>query len=119
MTDKELKKLNRYQLLELIIMQSEELEMVKAQLAEAQHQLEQRSIQIEKAGNIAQAALQLSGIFEAAQKAADLYLENVKQQCGHTEKNDTALQKNQTEEQFSQEIITADMVEQVINGCTE
>lgn len=78
MTEKELKKLNRYQLLELIIMQSEELESVKAQLQQAQHQLEQRNIDIKEAGNIAQAALQLSGIFEAAQAAADMYIENVK-----------------------------------------
>jgi len=119
LTDKELKKLNRYQLLELIIMQSEELERVKAQLAEAQQQLQQRSIQLEKAGNIAQAALQLSGIFEAAQKAADLYLENVKQQCGQTEKTDGALQNKQAGGQSAQEIITADIVEQLIKGCTE
>ena len=85
MTEKELKKLNRYQLLELIIMQTEELEKVKTQLADAEEKLQQRSIQLSEAGNIANAALQLSGIFEAAQAAADLYLENVKSQFGHVQ----------------------------------
>lgn len=84
MTEKELRKLNRYQLLELIIMQTEELEKVKAQLVQAEQKLEQRNLQVKEAGNIAQAALQLSGIFEAAQKAADLYLENIKLQYEQT-----------------------------------
>lgn len=89
MTEKELRKLNRYQLLELIIMQTEELEKVKAELAQAELKLEQRNIQIQEAGNIAQAALQLSGIFEAAQAAADIYLKNIKlqyEQAEHTQR---------------------------------
>lgn len=112
MTDKELKKLNRYQLLELIIMQSEELEQVKAQLAEARRQLEQRNIQIEQAGSIAQAALQLSGIFEAAQSAADIYLQNVKQQYGQTQQEEQSVQ-------LSENIITADAVDRLIKECAE
>ena len=32
----------------------------------------------EKSGNIAEAALQLSGIFEKAQQAADIYLSSIK-----------------------------------------
>ncbi len=36
-----------------------------------------RKIQIEEAGSIAEAALRLNGIFEAAQKAADQYLYNL------------------------------------------
>lgn len=37
-----------------------------------------RRIELDEAGSIAEAALRLSGIFEAAQDAADRYLENVK-----------------------------------------
>ena len=40
---------------------------------------ENKRIEVEEAGSIAKAALQLNGIFEAAQRAADQYLENVKQ----------------------------------------
>ena len=78
MTEKELKKLNRYQLLELIILQTEQLNEVQLQLEKTQKDLEAQQIRVSQTGSIADAALQLSGIFEAAQTAADLYLENVK-----------------------------------------
>lgn len=76
MTEKELKKLNRYQLLELIIIQTEQIQALQEQLKQTQEQLEARQIRIRQAGSIAEAALQLSGIFETAQTAADLYLSN-------------------------------------------
>ena len=38
-----------------------------------------RRIELEKAGSIAEASLRLNGVFEAAQKAADQYLENLRQ----------------------------------------
>lgn len=84
-TEKELKKLNRYQLLELIILQTEEMEKLKKELEETKAKLEKRQIIMEKVGNIAEASLQLSGIFEAAQMAADVYLESVKEYVGAAE----------------------------------
>lgn len=80
MTEKELKKLNRYQLLELIIIQSEQIQELQEQLQQAQAQIDAQDIRITEAGSIAEASLQLSGIFEAAQAAADIYLENVRRQ---------------------------------------
>lgn len=85
MTEKELKKLNRYQLLELIILQTEQITDLEKQLNTARRLLENQQIQVAQAGSIAEAALQLSGIFEAAQTAADTYLANVKI---HTENAD-------------------------------
>lgn len=85
MTEKELKKLNRYQLLELIILQTEQINELENQLSRAKEQLEAQQIQASQAGSIADAALQLSGIFKAAQTAADTYLQNVKR---HTENAD-------------------------------
>ncbi len=41
-----------------------------------------RKIKLREAGSIAEASLRLSGIYEAAQKAADLYLENVERMYG-------------------------------------
>lgn len=78
MTDKELQKLNRAGLLELLIAAQKENESLKEQLAETQQRLQKRKIELTEAGSIAQAALQLNGIFEAADKAAAEYLENVK-----------------------------------------
>ncbi len=78
MTDKELKKLRRVDLLEMLVEQSRENEELKKKLKEATDKLEKREIEIKRSGSIAEAALRLNGVFEAAQKAADQYLENVK-----------------------------------------
>ena len=77
MTDKELKRLSRSELLELLLLQTREVERLNKQVQSLQKQLEERQIKLDDAGNIAQASLQLSGVFEAAQKAADQYLENI------------------------------------------
>ena len=37
-----------------------------------------RKVELEEAGSIAEASLRMSGIFEAAQEAADIYLENIR-----------------------------------------
>lgn len=79
MTDKELHRLNRRQLLELMLSQSRRIDKLERELAEAKEQLENRRIVAEQSGSIAEAALRLSGVFEAAEEAAALYLESVRQ----------------------------------------
>lgn len=78
MTNKELKRLKKLDLLELLLTQSRENEQLKQQLEEAQAQLSGRQLDLEQAGSIAEAALQLSGIFQTAQDAADQYEENIR-----------------------------------------
>ena len=78
MTDKELKKLNRLELLEILVKQQERIEELERQLASANERLEDRQIIIMEAGSLAEASLELTKIFSAAQEAADLYLENYK-----------------------------------------
>ena len=80
MNEKELKQLNRKQLLELLLIQIERADELERRLEEAQNKLKSRELIQMKAGSLAEEALKLSGIFEAAQEAADLYLENVKRQ---------------------------------------
>ena len=77
MTDRELKKLKRNELLEMLIAQIEENERLKHRMEEQKRQLQDRQIAVEQAGSIAEAALKLNGVFEAAQSAAQQYLENV------------------------------------------
>ena len=77
MTEKELKRLSRKQLLEMLIVQTECNEQLENQLAEVKKQLECRIIKEKKAGSIAEAALKLNSVFEAAQNAANQYLENI------------------------------------------
>lgn len=78
MTDKELKRLSRAELLELLLAQVEKNEELERRLKKAQSALEDRRINIEQAGTMAEAALRLNGIFEAADQAARQYLENIR-----------------------------------------
>lgn len=85
MKEKAIRKMNREELLELLIQYSDEkeaLEMrvaeLEKQLAESQKKLEDRTIVIARAGSLAEASMQLNGVFEAAQRAADQYLENIR-----------------------------------------
>ena len=81
MTDKELHKLKRAELLEILVEQSKEIDSLKEQLANAREKLKSREIVMAKAGSIAEASLALNHIFSDAQKAADQYLENVRRLC--------------------------------------
>ena len=85
MTEKELRKLNRAELLELLLELSRENEALQAQLKQTEAALSDRRLQIDEAGSIAEAALRLSGIFEAAQEAADQYLSSVSERTARQE----------------------------------
>ena len=78
MTEKELLKLKKSELLEIMLAQSKEIDKLRAQLAKAKAQLAERNIAIKESGSIAEASLKLNKVFEEAQKAADQYVENVK-----------------------------------------
>jgi transposase-like protein len=78
MTDKELRKLKKTELLEMLLKMRRENDSLRQELEEAKQKLEDRTILTEKAGSIAEAALQLNKVFETAQMAADQYLMNVK-----------------------------------------
>lgn len=90
MTDKELHKLKRAELLEMMIEQGREIERLQARLAEAEAKLAKRELLVAQAGSIAEASLAVHEIFEAAQRAADQYLENVKRVAAEQEGTDGA-----------------------------
>lgn len=78
MTSGELKNLSRGELLEMLIAQVEENEKLRAKLQEAERELNSRYIKVNEAGSIAEAALQLNGVFQAAEAAAQQYLDNIR-----------------------------------------
>lgn len=78
MTEKELRRLSRTDLLELLLAQRRENEQLRCVLDQTQAQLADRTIKIDKAGSIAEASLQLSGIFTAAQDSCQYYLDNIR-----------------------------------------
>lgn len=87
MKDNDIRKLSRAEILELLIEQTKENEALEAAvqerelaIAELRKQLDDRRIVLENAGSIAEASLRLNRVFEAAQAAADEYLENIRRQ---------------------------------------
>lgn len=77
MTDRELRKLSRAELLEILLMQGKTVEELQGRVAELEERLREKNLQLANAGSIAEAAMQLEGVFEAAQRSADVYLANV------------------------------------------
>ena len=77
MTDKELKRLSRAELLELLLAQTKETERLARELEKAEQMLADRQLQVKEAGDIAHAALAVNGVMEAAQAAAQQYLDNI------------------------------------------
>ena len=83
MTEKELKKLNRYQLLELLLMQTERADELQKRVDELVQIVRTKKFQNADLGSIATEGIQVSGVFEAAQQAADYYLEAARQQAAN------------------------------------
>ncbi|HFR3451071.1 TPA: DNA repair protein, partial [Streptococcus suis] len=66
----------------IMLAQSEEIDCLRNQLEKIKTELADRRIMISQSGSIAEASMKLTNIFEEAQKAADLYLYNVKNKIG-------------------------------------
>ena len=86
----DLSKLSRKELLELMLKQSEEIDSLKMQLEECNNKLNDKMVDIEKAGDIATACLKMNSIFENAQQAASQYLYNIEKK--------TSIQQQQYDE---------------------
>lgn len=78
MTDKEFKRLKRSELIEIIYEYQKREQALQSRVEALQAQLDEKNLKIQQAGNIAEATAALTGIFEAAQKTADAYLEHIR-----------------------------------------
>ena len=58
-----------------------EFEALEQRLNAAEAALQSQQLQLETCGSIAEASLKLNGVFEAAQKAAEQYQQNVERLC--------------------------------------
>lgn len=77
MKQKELKRLTRAELLEMLLAQTQESERLRERLEVAQAQLADRELKLSQSGDLAQAAMAVNGVMEAAQAAARQYLDNI------------------------------------------
>ena len=78
MTEKELKRLGQSELCELVAAQGKKIERLEEELADAKQKLEDREVTLSSCGTLAEAALKLNGIFEDADRAAEQYLESLR-----------------------------------------
>ena len=78
MTERELHKLSRSELLGIMLDQSREIDRLNKRVDELLRQVEEKNIIIKESGSIAEAAMRLNHIFEDAQRAADQYVQSVK-----------------------------------------
>lgn len=85
MKEKQLRKLKRIELYEIMLAQADEIDRLQTELAQAEAELADKRIKIAEAGSLAQASLQLTKVFEEAQKTADLYLTNIKANAGEVD----------------------------------
>lgn len=83
MTEKEIKKLNRQDLLILLAEQRARADKLEEKLKKAEDALQERKLAQEECGSMAEAALKLSAVFQAADAAAALYLENIQKAKDH------------------------------------
>lgn len=85
MTEKELRRLRRSDLMEILLELSKENEQLREQLKEAEKKIQDRQILIEESGSLAEAVLKLNRIFEDAQAACEQYEHNVRLRCEQLE----------------------------------
>ena len=71
-------KMGKMDMLTIIYEQEKKIQKLTKEVEDLKSQLADRTIQIKKAGSIAEASLKINQIFEMAQQAADEYLKSVK-----------------------------------------
>ena len=86
MISKDLKKLSRRELVDIIYQMKKKELLMRDEIASLQDELEDRRIRISQAGSIAEAAISVTDVFSAAQEAADLYLQEIARMKKETEK---------------------------------
>jgi hypothetical protein len=75
---KDLTKLKKQEILKIMVAQGEEIDRLKARVSELEEELEKNEIAKDRVGSIAEASLAVTKIFDEAEKAAKIYLENIR-----------------------------------------
>lgn len=86
MVSKELRKLSRRELIDIIYQMKKNEQQMQEEITSLQEALQEKRIRISTAGSIAEAAVSVTNVFSAAQKTADLYLQEISCMKEETEK---------------------------------
>ena len=76
MASQDLRRLSRRDLLELLLRARKENEALQREVERLRRESEERQLALDHLGSVAEASLELNGVFDAAQKAADQYRES-------------------------------------------
>lgn len=102
MTDNEVSRLTRKELIEMLLSLTEENDRLKEENERLLKEAKQRKIAVESSGTMAEAALKLNRVFEAADAAAKQYLQNIKARAdADRAKAEDAEKAERTEKHFS------------------
>ena len=77
MVGKELKRLSRRELVDIIYQMKKDEQRMQEEIASLQAALQDKRMGIANAGSIAEAAAAITNVFSAAQETADLYLQEI------------------------------------------
>ena len=86
MLRKELKRLNRRELMDIIYQMKKNEQRMQEKIDDLQAELQDKRLRISEAGSIAEAAASIANVFSAAQETADLYLHEIACMKTETEK---------------------------------
>ena len=85
MISKELKRLNRRELVDIIYQLKKNEQEMQEEIATLKKEIQDRRIRMSTAGSIADAAMSVTDVFSAAQMTADIYLREISQMKEDTE----------------------------------
>lgn len=78
MDTKELRKLSRREILEILLEQTKRIEELEEEIESLKVKLNEKKVSIAESGTLAMAALKLGDVFKAADDAIAIYMDNIK-----------------------------------------
>ena len=94
MVSKELKKLSRRELVDIIYQLKKNEQEMQDKIAALEEELQDKRIRVSIAGSIAEAAVDITQLFSNAQRTADLYLMEIAAMKADTEKECVKMLEN-------------------------
>lgn len=86
MNEKELRKISRKELLELLLEQANRIVDLEKELADAKAKLEDKTIMLNEAGNLAEASLKITDLFQKTMETCKIYSDNIEELNSRIEK---------------------------------
>lgn len=86
MNEKELRKISRKELLELLLEQANRIVDLEKELANAKAKLEDKRIMLNEAGNLAEASLKITDLFQKTMETCKIYSDNIEELNSRIEK---------------------------------